>query len=215
MKFQILNSTDSEIQLVVEGVSEALLNLIRRTITYDVPTFAVEEVYFKENTSVLYDEILAHRIGLVPLKVDASIFKMKDPKIDITLSVEGPKIVTSADLQTKGKGVEILYPKTPLVNLSKNQKVEFRAVAIPGQGREHVKWSAGHAYYFHYPSKAKGTENLGKLRNMVDNEEIGTLKNQPNKFILVIESWGQLEPKELLKQALTNIGANLSELKVK
>ena len=50
---------------------------------------------------------------------------------------------------------------------------------------------------------------------MVDNEEIGTLKNQPNKCIRVIESWGQLEPKELLKQALTNIGANLSELKVK
>lgn len=215
MKFQILNSTDSEIQLVVEDASESLMNLIRRTITYDVPTFAVEEVYFKENTSVLYDEILAHRVGLVPLKVDEAIFKMKDPKIELTLNVEGPKIVTAADLQVQGKGVEVIHPKTPLVNLSKNQKVEFRAVAIPGQGKEHVKWSAGHAYYFHYPSKAKGTENLDKLRQMVDAEEIGTLKNQPNKFILVIESWGQLEPKTLLKQALTNIGANLSELKVK
>ncbi|RZD32369.1 MAG: hypothetical protein CXT77_00400 [uncultured DHVE6 group euryarchaeote] len=215
MKFQILNSTDNELQLVVEGASEALMNIIRRTISFEVPTFAVEEVYFKENTSVLYDEILAHRIGLVPLKVDKGIFGMKDPKIELTLAVEGPRDVTSADLKIVGKGVEALYPKTLLAKISKNQKIELRAVAIPGIGKEHVKWSAGHAYYFHYSSKAKGTENLEKLRKMVDAEEIGTLKNQPNKFILVIESWGQLEPKVLLKQALDKIGANLSELKVK
>jgi len=215
MKFQILNSTDSEIQLLVEGASEALMNLIRRAVVFKVPTFAVEEVYFKENTSVLYDEILAHRIGLVPLKVDKGIFGMKDPKIELTLVTEGPKDITAADLNVVGKGVEVLYPKTPLVKISKNQKVELRAVAIPGQGKEHVKWSAGHAYYFHYPSKAKGTENLEKLRQMIDAEEIKTLKNQPNKFIFVIESWGQLEPKVLLKQALDKIGANLGELKVK
>ena len=50
---------------------------------------------------------------------------------------------------------------------------------------------------------------------MIDSEGIATLKNQPNKFIFVIESWGQLEPKEMLKQALDKVGANLSELKVK
>jgi DNA-directed RNA polymerase alpha subunit len=215
MKFQVLNSTDSEIQLVVEGASEALMNLIRRSVSFEVPTFAVEEVYFKENTAALYDEILAHRIGLVPLKVDKGIFGMKDPKVELTLIAEGPKEVTAADLNVSGKGVEVLYPNTPLTKISKNQRVELRAVAIPGTGKDHVKWSAGHAYYFHYPSKAKGNENLETLRKMIDAEEIATLKNQPNKFIFVIESWGQLEPKEMLKQALDKVGANLSELKVK
>ena len=56
---------------------------------------------------------------------------------------------------------------------------------------------------------------MEELRKMVDAEEIVKLKNKPKKFILVIESWGQLTPSEMLNNAFAEVEANLKELKLK
>jgi hypothetical protein len=50
---------------------------------------------------------------------------------------------------------------------------------------------------------------------MIDAEPIGKLKNQPNKFILVVESWDQLTPKEMLNIAFDDAKASLKEIKLK
>tara|TARA_Y100000310_G_scaffold339058_1_gene430554 strand:- start:802 stop:1449 length:648 start_codon:yes stop_codon:yes gene_type:complete len=215
MKLQVLNSTDEELQLIIEDTTDSFMNLLRRTVSFGVKTFAIEDVYFGKNTSVLYDEIFAHRLGLVPIKADKSIFGLKKPEIVFNLSVEGPKMIKASDLVAKGSKVKLAYPEMPLVPLSKKQVMELKAVAIPGTGKEHVKWSPGHAYYFNYPDAAKGKENLEELRKIVDAEETAKLKKRPNKFIFVIESWGQFTPKEILNQALTQIGTDLKSVKLK
>ena len=215
MKFNEIYSDDNELHAIVEDSGESFMNLVRRTSSFGIKTFAIEDVTFIQNNSALYDEILAQRLGLLPLKVNKDIFTLKKPEVHFTLKEEGPKMIRAGDLNTKGKGVEVLNPHTPIVLLSKDQKVEFSATAIIGKGEEHSKWSAGNVYYFQYPTKAKGKENLEELRKMIDAEEIVKLKNKPNKFILVIESWGQLTPKEMLNNAFEEVEANLKELKLK
>ncbi len=215
MKLQEIYSDDNELQVIVEDVGTSFMNLIRRNCSFGIKTFAIENVTFIQNNSALYDEILAQRLGLLPLKVNKDIFTLKKPEVHFKLSVEGPKVIRASDLVTKGKGVEVINPHTPLVLLSKEQKVELTATATIGTGAEHSKWSAGNVYFFRYPSAAKGKESLEELRKMVDSESIVKLKNQPNKFILVIESWGQLTPKEMLTNALNKAEANLKELKLK
>ena len=215
MKLKEIYSDDNELQVIVEDSGESFMNLIRRTASFGIKTFAIEDVTFIQNNSALYDEILAHRLGLLPLKVNKDIFTLKKPEVHFTLKVEGPKVVRASDLVTKGKGVEVLNPHTPIVVLSKDQKLEFTATAIIGTGVEHSKWSAGNVFYFRYPSEAKGNESLEELRKMIDAEPIGKLKNQPTKFILVVESWGQLNPKEMLNAAFEDAKASLKEIKLK
>jgi DNA-directed RNA polymerase subunit D len=215
MKLKEIYSDDNELHVIVEDSGESFMNLIRRTSSFGIKTFAIEDVTFNQNNSALYDEILAHRLGLLPLKVNKDIFTLKKPELHFTLNVEGPKVVRASDLVTKGKGVEVLNPHTPIVVLSKDQKLEFTATAIIGTGVEHSKWSAGNVFYFRYPSAAKGNESLEELRKMIDAEPIGKLKNQPTKFILVVESWGQLTPKEMLNAAFENAKASLKEIKLK
>lgn len=52
------------------GVDASIANAFRRILIAEVPTLAIETCYFHNNTSVIADEVLAHRLGLVPLKAN-------------------------------------------------------------------------------------------------------------------------------------------------
>ncbi len=68
MEIQILNNKDNKLSFVINDINPALANTLRRLIIIEVPVLAVDEVEFEKNNSGLYDEIIAHRLGLVPLK---------------------------------------------------------------------------------------------------------------------------------------------------
>ncbi len=59
------------------GVDASVANALRRIMIGEVPTMAVENVYIYNNTSVMHDEILAHRLGLIPILADAAQFDIK------------------------------------------------------------------------------------------------------------------------------------------
>ena len=56
------------------GVDAAIANAFRRILLAEVPTMAIEDVYIWNNTSVIQDEVLAHRLGLIPIKADPAKF---------------------------------------------------------------------------------------------------------------------------------------------
>jgi DNA-directed RNA polymerase I and III subunit RPAC1 len=67
----------NDMQFELKGVSCAVVNALRRIMTSEAPTMAIESVFVVNNTSVIQDEVLSHRLGLVPLKVDPRYFQYK------------------------------------------------------------------------------------------------------------------------------------------
>ncbi|CRL00416.1 CLUMA_CG013683, isoform A [Clunio marinus] len=77
MKIKIEKCKDLELEFDMIGVSPAVANAFRRIMISEVPSMAIEKVYIYNNTSIIQDEILAHRFGLIPLKADPRSFEYK------------------------------------------------------------------------------------------------------------------------------------------
>jgi len=159
---KILSQAENEIVFVADKITPAFANAIRRTAMFDVPVLAIEDVYFTKNSSALYDEIVAHRLGLIPLKTDLKSYNSSDEcsckgklcakcSVKINLKAKGPATVYAGDLKVKDPDVKVIYPQMPIVKLLEGQEVELEAVAILGKGRKHTKWSACHIWYRGWP----------------------------------------------------------------
>jgi len=143
----------------LENVTPALANSIRRLMMESVPTMAIEEVEFSKNDSVLYDEILAHRLGLLPLTTDLKSYTVKEPEDELSaknsvklhLKAKGPCTVYAEELKSKDPAIKPVFGKTPIVKLLKGQELEFEAVAVLGTAKEHVKFSSCLAWYVYEP----------------------------------------------------------------
>ena len=68
MKAKVLEKSNRKIKLDIKGLNPALVNMIRKISMTEVPVLAIKEAYFMENNSALFDELVAHRLGLIPLK---------------------------------------------------------------------------------------------------------------------------------------------------
>jgi DNA-directed RNA polymerase subunit D len=162
MKVEIIKQAENEVMFTVEGIGPALANAIRRAAMFEVPTLAIEDVYFSKNSSVLYDEIVAHRLGLVPLKTDLKSYNLPSActckgklcakcSVKGTLKAKGPVTVYAEDLKFKDPSVKALHLKIPIVKLLEGQELELEFAAVLGQGKEHTKWSSCHLYYRGWP----------------------------------------------------------------
>ena len=151
MEIEFASLDDSLARFTLSGASTAFANAFRRAMIGEVPTLAIEDVRIYDNTSALFDEMLAHRIGLIPLKTDLSSYSTQDNcscggagcpgcTSTYTLSVEGPKTVMSSDLIPQDPKAIPVYDNIPIVKLTKGQKLVIEARAILNTGREHAKW---------------------------------------------------------------------------
>jgi len=70
-----LSSNRIEFDLI--GIDASIANAIRRVLIAEVPTVAIEDVYLHNNTSVVQDEVLAHRLGLVPFKINPAVIHVR------------------------------------------------------------------------------------------------------------------------------------------
>ncbi|KAJ0399335.1 hypothetical protein P43SY_001524 [Pythium insidiosum] len=75
VKVKIQSLTDDEIVFDLIGVDASIANALRRILLAEVSTMAIEHVYIWNNSSIIQDEVLAHRLGLVPLNVDPREFQ--------------------------------------------------------------------------------------------------------------------------------------------
>lgn len=176
-----------KIYFTVNGITPQLANALRRAVISEVSVMAIEEVTFLDNNSILNDEVVAHRLGLTPLKTDLKTYNTLQEctckgkgcgkcTCLITLDVEGPKTVYAGDLKSKDPKVVPVHPKTPIVKLTGKQKIKLESKAVLGKGSDHIKWQPGLAAY----------------------EETKT------GYDFMIESYGQLPLKELVTQAFAS-----------
>jgi DNA-directed RNA polymerase subunit D len=165
MKIEFLNKdkTTGKSAFLLKEVNPAFANMLRRAMMENVPTMAIDTVEFRENSSVLYDEIVAHRLGLVPLSTDLKSYTLPAQckckgegcarcTLKLTLKAKGPCTVYASDIKSKDPKVKPVYGDMPLVKLLKGQELEFEATATLGQGKQHVKWSPGLVWYTYEPS---------------------------------------------------------------
>jgi DNA-directed RNA polymerase II subunit RPB3 len=168
---QIDKLKDDSITFWLKNADTSLANAIRRVILAEVPTMAIDLVEIAQNTSVLHDEFIAHRLGLIPLvSTDVHSYKYTrectcngrckscsvEFRLDVKCTEEQGKTVTSDDLQVVGD-VEVrpIFKGDPqnsivIVKLRKNQEIKLHAIAKKGVGKEHAKWSPACGVWFKY-----------------------------------------------------------------
>lgn len=76
LQLEITKLDEETIEFDLVGTDAAIANALRRILLAEVPTVAIETVWIATNTSIIQDEVLAHRIGLIPLKIDPT--KLED-----------------------------------------------------------------------------------------------------------------------------------------
>jgi len=157
LKLDILEKSEHRLVLVVEGISVEMLNAIRRIMLTEVPVMAIDEVIILKNDSPLYDEIISHRLGLIPLKTDLDVYKLPKecdcsgygcPLCQVSLTCEVTNTtnasleIYSGDLKSNDPKIVPVNDFIPIVKIDKNDQIIIEAYAILGLGKDHAKWQA-------------------------------------------------------------------------
>jgi len=175
METKILEEKDNSLRFLLTGTNHAYANALRRAMIAEVPAMAIEDVIVIENTSVLYDEVIAHRLGLIPLKTDLDAYVLPEQcdckselgcskcRASFTLEAEGanePIMVYSSDLKAE-TDVTPVSGNIPIVKLGPTQKLRLEVYARLGHGIEHAKWQPVTACAYKYlPKISLIPENL-------------------------------------------------------
>ena len=231
---RLINKKQNQISLNI-NINESLANAIRRHVN-EIPIIAIDEVEISRNDSPLYDETIAHRIGLIPLKM-SKFFKENSEK-KLKLKFKKPGIVYSEEL--KGD-IQVVYDKIPITLLNEDQELNLTATIKLGKGKVHSKFSPGLMYYrniceiiidkkftnelhkkFTNEIKEKGDkiiieDNLEKP--IIDFCEGLAIRNkekievkEKEGLVLCVESFGQITPEEIFTKSLDILRKNLNEV---
>ena len=153
MKVEVKELKPKKAVLKIENTSPYFVNSFRRIMLADLPKLAVDDVVIYDNTSALFDEIIAHRLGMVPIPTDLSLLTFRDEcvckgkgcpncTVRYTLSKEGEGTIYSGDLQPAEKSWAIKEDKIPIVELYGDQRLILEVEAVLGRGKDHAKWQS-------------------------------------------------------------------------
>jgi len=162
-EIEIVSISHDYIEFYLLNADLSFANSLRRIIMAEVPIMAIDLVEIKANTSPLFDEFLAHRLGLIPLEsTDVGSFNYSKKGCDclyycdkcsvtfvlkVKCQEDNMLVTTDHILPIKDSGFRVNPVKMegddPIIiaKLKKNQELDMQMIAIKGTGREHSKWS--------------------------------------------------------------------------
>ncbi len=166
-----------KLSFLMKGTQAPFVNALRRIVMQEVPTLAVEHVEIKKNNSILYDEMIAHRLGLTPLTTDLESYDLPEKcgcekqgcakcQVKLVLKAKGG-VVTADKLKPADPKINPAYPEMIITKLLKGQELELEATAMLGKGKDHIKWSSGHVWYSQQPVITVNTKST-KYQEMRD-----------------------------------------------
>jgi DNA-directed RNA polymerase subunit D len=197
-------SKDSEkIAIKLKGVPLQYANALRRVCLNGVPVFAIDTVDIIENTSVLPDEGLAHRLGLIPLKTDLKRFNepskcdcqsesgCSNCRVLLVLDsgkTEETRTILSNELSSEDETVKAVSEKIPIIQLAPGQQIKIECYARLGRGTEHAKW------------------NSSNISTLTDTDK-------DDEKILTVESTGALNPEKIVLEGVKEVSRRVVEFK--
>lgn len=201
MEVKILEINDLSIRFILRGMPIPIANSLRRIMIAEVPTMAIEDVFVIGNSSPMDDEVLAHRLGLIPLKTDLDTYVLPEEcdcqsemgcskcSVLLTLDVgasDSVRTVYSGELKSSNPEVIPVSDKIPVVKLAPGQRVQLEAYARLGRGKTHAKWQPVSACAYKYLPVInidhKKCDACGKCVDVCPKE---VLKVDKNKLIIV------------------------------
>jgi DNA-directed RNA polymerase subunit D len=184
VKIEVLEKTDTNLRLVIKDIDVPLINALRRIGLAEVPSMAIDEVVMIENSSILQDEIIAHRLGLTPLKTDLDSYNLPEEcecksefgcsqcRVTLTMDAEakeGTRTVYSGELLSENPDIVPVSDKVPIIKLAKGQKLKLEAYARLGKGKVHAKWQpVTVCAYKYYPRIEVPTKECEDCTKCVD-----------------------------------------------
>ena len=199
-KISILELRENFARFEITNITEGIANALRRTLVNDIPKLAIDKVIFRhgqiqdsmgnvfDSSLPLFDEIVAHRIGLIPIKTDLKMnFRDKCScegrgcslcTVSYNIDKTGPGEVYSGDLLPFTGNVELkpVDPLIPIVKLGPKQALLITAEATMGTTKEHAKWQVTSAVSFKYHREFE--------INKADNEGWDIIKEKYPKSII-------------------------------
>ena len=200
---EIIGKDEQKMSVKLKDIPLQYANAIRRICLNGIPVFAIDTVDIIENSSVLADEGLTHRLALVPLRTDLSRY-VEPSKCDcksetgcsncrVMLVLDSgdtsaTRTVLSSELTSEDEDVRPTSGKVPIVELAPGQRVKVEAYARLGRGSEHAKWNSA---------------NIATL----------TETDKENERVLTVETPGALKPEQIVLSALTELSGRLKDFK--
>ena len=177
----------------LKGIPLQYANALRRICLNGVPIYAIDTVDILVNSSVLADEGIAHRLGLIPLKTDLSAVQQDNESDKIMYTLDSgetteTRTVLSGELKSQDDTVKPISDNIPIVTLAPGQRLQIEAYARLGRGTEHAKWNSA---------------NISTL----------TESDNDDERILTVETTGSLEPQHIVVSSVEELSKRLDEFK--
>ncbi len=200
---EVVKKDSQKISVKLKGVPIQYANALRRICLNGVPIFAIDTVDIIENSSVLPDEGLAHRLGLIPITTDLSRFNepskcdcnsesgCSNCKVMLVLDTEESDVtrtVFSNELSSEDDSIKPVSDKISIVQLAPGQRVKIECYARLGRGTDHAKW------------------NSANISTLIETDK-------KDESILTVESTGALDPEQIILAGVDEVSNRLSEFK--
>ena len=200
---EVISQDKQKMSVKLKGIPLQYANALRRICLNGVPVFAIDTVDIIENSSVLADEGVAHRLGLIPLTTDTTRF-VEPSKCEchsesgcsncrVLLMIDSgdtdtTRTISSNELTSEDEVVKPTSDKIPIVVVAPGQRLKIEAYARLGRGIEHAKWNSS---------------NISTLVN-TDKED---------EHILTVESTGSLSPQQIILGSVEELSLRLEGFK--
>ncbi len=200
---EVISQDKQKMSVKLKGIPLQYANALRRICLNGVPVFAIDTVDIIENSSVLADEGVAHRLSMIPLTTDTSRFVepskcechsesgCSNCRVMLVIDsgdTESTRTINSNELTSEDDIVKPISDKIPIVVVAHGQRLKIEAYARLGRGIEHAKWNSS---------------NISTLVN-TDKED---------EHILTVETTGALSPQQIILGSVEELSGRLDEFK--
>jgi DNA-directed RNA polymerase subunit D len=193
LSLNIISQDEQKVSVKLKGIPLQYANALRRICLNGVPIYAIDTVDILMNSSVLADEGIAHRLGLIPLKTDLSAVQQDNEEDKIMYTLDSgetteTRTVLSGELKSQDDTIKPISDNIPIVTLAPGQRLQLEAYARLGRGTEHAKWNSA---------------NISTL----------TESDNDDERILTVETTGSLEPQHIVVSSVEELSKRLDEFK--